>query len=55
MWTTIQIILGLLGVLFLLGGDRLSMPILSYAGMAGLGLAAMAILQGLQFNLMVYS
>jgi hypothetical protein len=43
MWTTIQIILGLLGVLLALGGDRLSIPILSYAGIVCLGLAAMAI------------
>ena len=43
MWTTIQIILGLLGVLLALGGDRLSIPILTYAGVVCLGLAAMAI------------
>ena len=43
MWTTIQIILGLLGVLLALGGDRLSIPILTYAGIACLGLAAIAI------------
>ena len=43
MWTTIQIILGLLGVLLLLGGDRLSIPILGWAGMVSLGLASLAI------------
>jgi protein-S-isoprenylcysteine O-methyltransferase Ste14 len=42
MWTTIQIILGLLGVLLALGGDRLSIPVLTYAGIACFGLAAMA-------------
>ena len=43
MWTTIQIILGLLGLLLALAGDRLSIPIITYAGMVCLGLAAMAI------------
>jgi hypothetical protein len=43
MWTTIQLILGLLAILFVFGGDKLSMPILSDAGLAFFGLAAMAI------------
>jgi hypothetical protein len=43
MWTTIQIILGLLGIMLALGGDRLSLPIFTYAGIGCLGLAAMAI------------
>ena len=42
MWTTIQIILGLLGILLALGGDRLSIPILTYAGIVCFGLSAMA-------------
>lgn len=43
MWTTIQIILGLLGILLMLGGEKLSIPFFSYAGMACLGLTSMAI------------
>ena len=43
MWTTIQIVLGLLGLLLAFGGDRLSMPILFYGGIACFGLASMAI------------
>jgi hypothetical protein len=43
MWTTIQIILGLLGVLLIFVGDRLSVSILGSAGLGCLGLAAMAI------------
>lgn len=43
MWTTIQIALGLLGFLLAFGGDKLSMPILFYAGIACFGLASMAI------------
>ena len=42
MWTTIQIILGLLSVLLVFGSDRLSIPILGYAGIACFGLSAMA-------------
>jgi hypothetical protein len=43
MWTTIQIILGLLGILLVFGGDRLSIPFLGYAGIACLGLTSWAI------------
>ena len=43
MWTTIQIILGLLGILLMLGGEKLSIPFFSYAGLACLGLTSMAI------------
>ncbi len=43
MWTTIQIILGLLGILLMLGGQKLSIPFFSYTGMACLGLTSMAI------------
>ncbi|HEX9389090.1 MAG TPA: hypothetical protein VF918_22385 [Anaerolineales bacterium] len=43
MWTTIQIILGLLGILLILGGEKLSIPFFSYAGLACLGLTSMAI------------
>jgi hypothetical protein len=43
MWATIQIILGLLGILLALGGDRLSIPILTHAGIVCFGLSAMAI------------
>ena len=43
MWTTIQIIVGLLGILLIWGGDKLSMPVLGNAGLACLGLTAMAI------------
>jgi hypothetical protein len=40
MWTTLQIIFGVLG---LFGGDRLSLPILFYGGVACFGLASIAI------------
>lgn len=43
MWTTLQIIFGLLGMLLILIGERLSMPILGNAGLVFLGLAALAI------------
>jgi len=43
MWTTLQIIFGLLGILLAFGGDRLSMPILTNLGIACLGLASIAI------------
>lgn len=43
MWTTIQIILGVLAILLVLGGDKLSMPILGNAGLACFGLTAMVI------------
>lgn len=43
MWTMLQIIFGVLGILLAFGGDRLSMPILLYAGVACFGLASIAI------------
>jgi hypothetical protein len=43
MWAILQIGFGVLGVLLVLGGDRLSMPILLYGGMACFGLTAMTI------------
>jgi hypothetical protein len=43
MWTTLQIIFGLLGILLAFVGDRLSMPILINAGIAYIGLASIAI------------
>ena len=43
MFRTIQIVLIVLGILLALGGDRLSMPMLTYAGIACFGLLAMAI------------
>lgn len=43
MWTTLQIIFGLLGILLAFGGDRLSMPILTNLGIACFGLASIAI------------
>lgn len=43
MWTTIQIVLGLLGLLLAFSGNRLSMPILLYAGVVCFGLAAMVV------------
>jgi uncharacterized membrane protein len=43
MWTTVQIVLGLLGILLVLGGDKLSIPALGHAGIAFLGLTSMAI------------
>lgn len=43
MWTTLQIIFGVLGIMLAIGGDRLAMPILLYAGAACFGLASIAI------------
>jgi hypothetical protein len=43
MWTTLQIIFGVLGLLLAFGGDRLSMPILFYGGVACFGMASIAI------------
>jgi len=43
MWTTVQIVLGLLGVLLIFGAEKLSIPTLGYAGMACFGLTSMAI------------
>ena len=43
MWTTVQIVFGLLGILLALGGDKLSMPVLTYGGIVCFGLTAMAI------------
>lgn len=43
MWTTLQIIFGVLGILLAIGGDRLAMAILLYAGAACFGLASIAI------------
>lgn len=43
MWTTLQIIFGLLGILLAFGGDRLSMPLLTNLGIASLGLSSIAI------------
>jgi uncharacterized membrane protein len=43
MWTTLQIIFGLLGILLAFGGDRLAMPLLTYAGVVCFGLASIAI------------
>ena len=43
MWTTIQIILGLLALLLAFGGDRLSIPLLSHAAIACFGLTSIAI------------
>ena len=43
MWTTLQIIFGVLGALLAFGGDRLSMPILTNFGIASFGLASIAI------------
>ena len=42
MWTTLQIVFVILGLLLVWGADRLLLPILSYAGIACLGLAASA-------------
>lgn len=42
MWTTVQIVLGLLGILLIFGGEKLSMPILGTVGMVCFGLAAIA-------------
>jgi len=43
MWSTLQIIFGLLGILLAFGGDRFSMPILTNLGIACFGLASIAI------------
>ena len=43
MFRTVQIIFFLLGALFALGADRLSMPILMYGGVSYFGLAGMAV------------
>ncbi|HEX9331919.1 MAG TPA: hypothetical protein VF896_08540, partial [Anaerolineales bacterium] len=43
MWTTIQIILSLLGILLILGGDKLSIPFFGDAGIACFGLTSMVI------------
>lgn len=43
MWTTIQIVLGLLGLLLALGGNWLSMPMVMYAGIVCFAFAAIAI------------
>ena len=43
MWITIQVVFFVLGILGALGGDRLSMPILTNVGIACFGLAGMAV------------
>lgn len=43
MWRTIQIGLGLLGLVLAFAGDKLSIPFFFYAGIACLGLTSMAI------------
>lgn len=43
MWSTLQIIFILLGILLAFGGDKLSMPVLSNLGIACFGLASIAI------------
>lgn len=43
MWTTIQIVLGLLSLLLVFVGNKLSVPLLSDAGMACLGLTSITI------------
>jgi hypothetical protein len=43
MWTTAQIILGLLSLLLVFVGDRFSIPFLSYLGIACLGLTSAVI------------
>ena len=43
MWTTMQIVLGLLSLLLVFVGDKLSVPLLSDAGMACLGLTSITI------------
>lgn len=43
MFRTVQIIFAVLGVLFVLGGDKLAMPMLMYGGIACFGLFAMTI------------
>ena len=42
-WTTVQIVLGLIGLSLALAGSRLSLPLLTLTGMICLGLAALAI------------
>jgi hypothetical protein len=43
MFRTVQIVLGVIGILLALAGDRLSIPTLTYGGIAFFGLALMAI------------
>jgi len=43
MWTTIEIVFGVLSLLLVFVGDKLSIPILSDAGIACLGLTSMVI------------
>ena len=43
MFRTIQIGFGVLGILLALGGDKFSMPMLTYGGIACFGIVAMAI------------
>ena len=43
MWTTIQIILGAVGLLLVWGAEKLSMPVLGNLGIFFLGLTAMAL------------
>lgn len=43
MWTTLQIIFILLGILLAFGGDKLSVPVLSNLGIACFGLVSIAI------------
>jgi hypothetical protein len=43
MWSTLQIIFILFGILLAFGGDRLSMPVLTNLGVACFGLASIAI------------
>lgn len=43
MWSTLQIIFGVLGILLAFGGDRLSMPAHTNLGVACFGLASIAI------------
>jgi hypothetical protein len=43
MFKTVQIIFGILGILFVLGNDRLKMPVLMYGGIICFGLVAITI------------
>lgn len=43
MWTNVQLILGIMAILLVFGGDKLSMPLIRNAGLAFFGLTAMAI------------
>ena len=43
MWTTAQIVLGLLSLLLVFIGDRFSIPFLTYFGIACLGLTSAVI------------